>query len=116
MLNQEQKQQQIARDIGVYDEMMYSFNGSEVILWHMMNKIEKVYELPYKSEIIRFGQLQSNALHFKSYRPIIMVCGVQNYIHLFGINRSTLMYDDFKVCYKIPNSSYIQQIIFNNNN
>ena len=45
-----------------------------------------------------------------------MVVGIENYIHLFGINRETLAYDDFKVCYRLTNSSFVQKIIFHQKN
>ena len=73
--------------MGVHENILWSFNGLEVILWNHSQNMEKRYELPQRSEIIAFGELECSALHFKSSNPIIMVVGIENYIHLFGINR-----------------------------
>lgn len=68
--------------------------------------------MPQRSEIVAFGELECSSLHFKSKNPIIMVVGCQSYIHLYGFNRETLAWDDFRVCYQIVNSGYIQKISF----
>ena len=77
----------MARDIGVYDDILWCFNGTEVILWKESTKFEKKYELPFRSEIVAFGELECSSLHFQSKNPIVMVVGMQNYIQLFGLNR-----------------------------
>lgn len=45
---------------------------------------------------------------------IIMAAGCQNFVHLFGLNRETLDCEDFKFCYQVANSGYIQKIRFIN--
>jgi hypothetical protein len=45
-----------------------------------------------------------------------MVVAIQNYIHFFGFTKETLECCDFKVCYKLDNTAYVQKIVFHNKN
>lgn len=56
--------------------------------------------------------MENGSLHFKATNPIILVAGIKNYVHLFGLDRKSLTCNDFKLYFQICNSSYIQKICF----
>lgn len=82
------------------------------MVWREASQLVKRFQLPQKTDIVVFGELESSSLHFKSKNTVIMAAASQNYVHLFGMNRETLDCQDFKFCYQIANSGYIQRIRF----
>ena len=49
MVNLDVEADNAARDVGVYDDILWCFNGKEVAMWKESTKFEKKYQLPYPS-------------------------------------------------------------------